>query len=380
MDSSQLDDLVNTAEFLIKAVQDSYAFVVRNQVKVAVLLIPRARKEDGSYLSQIAESQKEHFESQLERYRDERDSRLEDLGQQRKKRHGLEEEKSDLLRDEWHLMHEMKALEDKAKILEGSLKKARIADARLKEKPRKGGTISVGGVGGATIGGLIGGPFGAAIGSYVGLFTTTMLYEIYERNAERDVLINRDELKENEFQMKNIKKSIESVEKDIKLCEEAIRDCDNKIAMTKDNITTVNGSIQFTENVICLWKFFNIFSQSPLYCINKLQEIVQMVEIRQKCQILTSEGTTIVADTFLSAWKVIIKNSSHQCIDKRYAIINKIMHYTSADCRSSMEHAMSPNITTFAAMSCHKSQLGYTLYYESKAFPLNIYMYNYMYS
>ena len=329
IDSSRLNDLVNTAEFLIKAVQDSYAFVVRNQIKVAVLLIPGSRKEDGRYLSEIAGSQKKHLELQLERYIDERILSLNNLGVQRKERDRLEKQKSNLLQKECVLKDDKERIEHEIKCAEVNLEEARIREARLKEKQGKDSLMLIGGFSGAILGSLFG-PLGVIAGSSIGFSGTAWYYGYREKDAKETVLKYRKELDSHEIQIKDIKKSIESVEKDIKLCEEAIRDCDNKIAMTEDNITTVDRSIQFTENVICLWKFFNIYSQTP-YCINKLQEVVQMVEIRQKCQILTSEGTMIVEDTFLSAWKVIIKNSSHQCIDKRYAIINKIMHYTSAD-------------------------------------------------
>lgn len=168
-----------------------------------------------------------------------------------------------------------------------------------------GGPIGVafGAVVGATAGGIAGGVFGTKIGINIAAKTPNPMGKLKEAKGHYEYCCG--EAHKAGHKLKYDETSLESLKTEIQSCNTLIWNAERRAAQAHEKIGAIKQSITFMREAVYMWDLLKNLSQNATANTRHLQKIVQIADETKTYQIITSDGTTIKARSFLQAWEKV---------------------------------------------------------------------------
>lgn len=99
--------------------------------------------------------------------------------------------------------------------------------------------------------------------------------------------------------------SLKHVDDDLIILQGEIDGCVKSIQELHNQIGVLKESIVFAINAIHVWELFTMACENATERTGCLRKIVDIVDEKKEYKILESDGTIIVANTFLDAWEAL---------------------------------------------------------------------------
>ena len=277
-------------------------------------------KKDGEFLIKVSEEERDKFAVQEQKYEKELESLTKEKGTYEKEKRQKEVQKNSL-EAQLHTLtvnrdNCQRALNDaqsRKNDAESSLRNAR--DRLEKEERDQSRAQGTGAVVGGIFGFLIGGPIGAVAlagaGAGVGTAVTSGDVNRAENrvsncqqqvsSAENSLNSARNSLQSAQNQISSLQSSINQYQVSITQCDKKCKDCHEKISSIKKLLAFLMDAIQF-------WGIFVNESGNAEELTSHLEQIVQIAEENREYDLITSDGTKILANSFLEAWEKFAKH------------------------------------------------------------------------
>ena len=323
------DPIIYKARTCTKKAKDTHRSIteIREQDTVdkaarvdAALWDIQSLKKDGEFLIKFSEQEKEKFVEQEQKYEKELESLTKEKEKYEKEKREKEAQKNSL-EAQLHTLtvnrdNCQRALNDaqsKKNDAKSSLKKARDRlEKEERDQSRAQGTGAfAGGVAGFFIGGPIGAVLGAGAGAGVGTAVTSGDVNKAENrvsncqqqvsSAENSLNSARNSLQSAQNQISSLQSSINQYQVSITQCDKKSKDCHVKISSIKKLLAFLMDAIQF-------WGIFVNESGNAEELTSHLEQIVQITEENREYDLITSNGTKILANSFLEAWEKFAKH------------------------------------------------------------------------
>ena len=198
---------------------------------------------------------------------------------------------------------------------EKSLNDARSELRRAKEKEKAAMTTSV--VTGVVVGLFTFGVGGAAVGGALGAGIAALINELEGKveRAESNIQNRKANVGQANNEIESISSSLRNIECEIGNYRSWISNNERQMKDVHNEITSVLDSIAFQKEVVEFWKKFTEVAERATERTELLKWIVNRAAKKENLQILRSDGTIVIAITFMDAWEevplCIIKKESH---------------------------------------------------------------------
>ncbi len=156
------------------------------------------------------------------------------------------------------------------------------------------------------VGALVAAGVGAAAEAGIGALINDAEGRV--REARSDIGHKKDDIERTKKELSDTNSSLNSVQQQISSFQARIAGKKNEIDRVHRKIGGIKESIAFQLKSIHFWQLFTQASETATERNQRLEKIVSKAAEKENLKIMRSNGTTIIAKSFLEAWKEISNN------------------------------------------------------------------------
>ena len=277
-------------------------------------------KKDAEFLIKVSEEERDKFATQEKKYEKELESLTREKEKYEKKKreeeaqkNSLEEQLPTLTVNRDNCQRAFNDAQSRKNDAECSLRNAR--DRLEKEERDKERAQGTGAVVGGIFGFLIGGPIGAMALAGAGAGVGTAVTSSDVNRAESRVSDCHQQISSAETSLNQARTYLQSAQGKISSHQSlisqylvSIAQCDKKCRDCHEKISSIKNLLAFLTDAIHFWGIFVNESRSAEEQSSHLEEIIQITEENKEYDLITSDGTKILANSFLEAWEKFAKH------------------------------------------------------------------------
>uniref|UniRef100_A0A1X7TI42 Uncharacterized protein n=1 Tax=Amphimedon queenslandica TaxID=400682 RepID=A0A1X7TI42_AMPQE len=323
------DPIIYKARTCIKKAKDTHKSITEIQEQDTVdkaarvdaaLQDLKSLKKDAEFLIKVSEEERDKFVTQEKKYEKELESLTKEKEKYEKEKrekqaqkNSLEAQLPTLTVNRDNCQRALNDAQSRKNDADNSLRNARDRlEKEERDKERAQGTGAVlGGIFGTILFPPFGGLIGAAAGAGVGTAITSSdvnrtenhVFTCQQQVSSADSSLNhaRSSLQSAQNEISSHQSSINQKQVSIAQCEEKCKDCHEKISSIKKLIAFLMDAIHF-------WGIFVNESEDAEELSSCLEEIIKITEENREYDLITSDGTKILANSFLEAWEKFAKH------------------------------------------------------------------------